>query len=143
MRTLSLSALSCLLLAGIPLVALAEDSSTTNAPSARAAAATRNRIPFQATVAHVDTNAMTFSIGGTNGTRVVRLDGESRMLKAGKPAVLSDVTAGDFARGLLKKNDRGEEILLQGTFGRPPGGAAKPKARPNTPPPTGPRLLPQ
>jgi hypothetical protein len=58
---------------------------------------------------------------------VVQLDGESRLIKEAKPVTLADVVTNDYARGLLKKNDRGEEVLLHGTFG------PKPAPKPRTP----------
>jgi hypothetical protein len=58
---------------------------------------------------------------------VIQLDGESRLIKAAKPITLVDVVTNDYARGLLKKNERGEDVLIHGTFG------PKPAPRPKTP----------
>lgn len=64
--------------------------------------------------------------GAKDQERVLHLDGESRLIKGGKPAPLSEVVAADYVRGLVRKNDRGEEVLVHGTFGPKP--APKPKA---------------
>lgn len=95
----------------------------------------RNRLPFQGTVKAVDSTAKTLTLVGVRDQdRVIQLDGESRLIKAAKPIILSEVVTNDFARGLLKKNDRGEEVLVHGTFGPKP--APKPKAPVRTNRPT-------
>lgn len=91
-------------------------------------------LPFQGPVKSTDTNAMTVTLTGAQNTeRVLRLDGESRLIKAGKPAVLADLAPGDFARGVVRKNDRGEDVIAHGTFGPRPTPRPKPAARPQAP----------
>lgn len=98
--------------------------------------AARNRLPFQGTVKSVDSTAKTVTlVGARDQDRVIQLDGESRLIKAAKPATLAEVVTNDFVQGLLKKNDRGEDVLVHGTFGpkppprlRTPGRTNKPSA---------------
>lgn len=91
-------------------------------------------LPFQGPVKSTDTNGMTVTLTGAQNTeRVLRLDGESRLIKAGKPAVLADLAPGDFARGVVRKNDRGEDVIAHGTFGPRPTPRPKPAARPQAP----------
>ncbi len=88
----------------------------------------RNQLPFQGAVKSVDGTAKTVTlVGPRDQDRVIHLDGESRLIKAAKPVTVADVVTNDYARGLLKKNDRGEEVLIHGTFG------PKPAPRPKTP----------
>lgn len=98
----------------------------------------RNRLPFQGAVKAVDTTAKTITLAGPRDQdRVLQLDGETRLIKAAKPATLAEVQTNDFARGLLKKNERGEEVLVHGTFGPKP--APKPKTPVRQTKPAGPR----
>ncbi len=108
----------------------------------------RSRLPFQGTVKSIDTLSMTLTLtGAKDQERVLHLDGESRLIKGGKPSPLSEIVAADYVRGLVRKNDRGEEVLAHGTFGPKP--APKPKvkapARPKpatVPAPTAPQANP-
>jgi hypothetical protein len=88
----------------------------------------RGQSPFQGSVKSVDGTAKTVTlVGPRDQDRVIQLDGESRLIKAAKPITLADVVTNDYARGLLKKNERGEDVLIHGTFG------PKPAPRPKTP----------
>lgn len=94
----------------------------------------RNRLPFQGAVKSVDATAKTLTlVGPRDQDRVIQLDGESRLIKAAKPVTLADVVTNDYARGLLKKNDRGEEVLIHGTFGPKPAPKPRTTVRTNKP----------
>jgi|LauGreDrversion4_2_1035121.scaffolds.fasta_scaffold09143_4 hypothetical protein len=89
----------------------------------------RNRLPFQGSIKSVDATAMTVTLAGPKDQdRLLRMDGESRLIKTGKPAPLAEIVPGDYARGLLKRNDRGEEVVVHSTFGPKP--TPKPKSAP-------------
>lgn len=89
----------------------------------------RNRLPFQGAVKSVDATAMTVTLAGPKDQdRILRMDGETRLIKAGKPATLAEVAPADYARGLVKRNDQGEDIMIHVTFGPKP--TPKPKATP-------------
>ncbi len=93
----------------------------------------RSRLPFQGTVKSIDSTAMTLTLtGAKDQERVLHLDGESRLIKGGKPTPLSEVVAADYVRGLVRRNDRGEEVLVHGTFGPKPAPKPKAPARPKT-----------
>ncbi len=118
-----------------PRPALPPGAVATAAGTNAAAQPTRTRLPFQGTVKSVNSTAMILTLTGTNDQeRVLHLDGESRLIKSGKPAPLAEVVAADYVRGLLRKNDRGEEVVVHGTFGPKPTPKAKGKtsARPRT-----------
>lgn len=97
----------------------------------------RNQLPFQGTVKSVDGTAKTLTlVGPRDQDRVIQLDGQSRLIKAAKPVTLADVVTNDYARGLLKRNDRGEDVLIHGTFGPKPAPRPKTPVRTNKPIPT-------
>lgn len=97
----------------------------------------KSRLPFQGTVKSTDATAMTVTLtGAKDQDRIVHMDGESRLIKGGKPATIADVVAADYARGLLKRNDRGEEVIVHATFGPKPTPKPKTTAKPKNPAPT-------
>lgn len=107
-------------------------AASTNAPLAAVGINVTNRpakdrLPFQGSVKSVDATAMTVTLAGPRDQdRILRMDGETRLIKAGKPATLADVAPADYARGLVKRNNQGEDILVHVTFGPKP----TPKPRP-------------
>lgn len=126
----------------------------TNAPLAAAGTnltnrPAKNRLPFQGSVKSVDPTAMTVTLAGPKDQdRILRMDGETRLIKAGKPATLGEVAPADYARGLVKRNDQGEDVMVHVTFGPKPTPKPKatPKPRPAAPgaatPPAGSRPSP-
>jgi hypothetical protein len=144
------STLFCSLAAGLCVATALAQAPSTNAPRPRPAppagtpatnagtnAVTqpaRNRLPFQGTVKSIDATAKTLTlVGARDQDRVIQLDGESRLIKEAKPVTLAEVVANDYARGLLKKNDRGEDVLVHGTFGPKPAPRPKSPVRTNKP----------
>lgn len=144
------SALFTSLVAGLSLATALAQAPSTNAPRPRpappagsvptsagtnaVARAARNRLPFQGMVKSVDSTAKTLTlVGAREQDRVIQLDGESRLIKAAKPATLAEVVTNDYAQGLLKKNDRGEEVLVHGTFGPKPPPRPRSLVRTNKP----------
>jgi hypothetical protein len=94
--------------------------------------------PFRGTVDSVDSSAKTITLDGKKSERVLHVTDDSLLEKDGKPAKLDEIASGDYAKGLLSKQDGSREILVKATFGPKPDkkgdkkAAAKSKA-PTTP----------
>ncbi len=104
-------------------VARAEvDKKSTNAPAKSAAAPVAKDgqpYPFRGTVASTDQKAKTVTLSGKEHPRVLHIASSSLLDKAGKPATLADVAAGDYAHGRVEKRD-GNEFIVKGSFGPKP-----------------------
>jgi hypothetical protein len=75
--------------------------------------------PFHGTVASTDKKAMTVTLEGKEHSRVIYLNAESHLEKAGKPATLGDLVAGDYLHGRVEKK-AGQEYLLKAAAGVKP-----------------------
>ena len=62
------------------------------------------RTPFKGQVSAVDTAAMTLAVGSLT----LNVTSETILTKAGKPAILSDISVGETVRGSYKKDDAGK-----------------------------------
>lgn len=86
--------------------------------------ATRSNVPFRGHVGSVDASAGTVTLSGKKKDRVLHVNDESLLERAGKPAAIGDIRPGDFARGLIVRETDGKEVLLKATFGDAPGDSA-------------------
>ena len=75
--------------------------------------------PFHGTVASTDKKAVSVTLEGKEHSRVIFLNAESHIEKAGKPATLGDLVAGDYLHGRVEKKN-GQEYLLKATAGVKP-----------------------
>lgn len=124
-RTLWLSSVLATALAVMPSVYAAESSGkapekASAQPKENSASenskAKREWYPFSGTVASMDNQAKTISLKKKEGERVVKMDSKSKIEVHGKPAVLSDVKAGDYAHGTLHKDAAGNEVIQSAKF---------------------------
>jgi hypothetical protein len=84
---------------------------TTNAPVKKARK--HDRLVFNGKLASVDTNAMTLTVG----TRTFEITSDTKIVKDGKPATLSDGVVGGMAAGSYKKAEGGKLDALTVRFG--------------------------
>jgi hypothetical protein len=105
-------------LVAVPAITRADDTST-NAPAA-AAPAKKHGMPFHGKIAAVDTSAMSITVG----EMTIGVTSETKIMKNGQPAMLSDLTVGDMAGGYYKKDDAGKMTATTIRIGR----AKKPKS---------------
>jgi len=85
-----------------PMLSRAAETST-NTPPAHAAPAKPKKhetAPFRGSVSAVDAKAMTLTVGN----RTFEVTSETKITKDGKPAILSDIAAGDKVGGAYKKD---------------------------------------
>ena len=59
------------------------------------------------------------TLSGKEHPRVLHIASSSLLDKAGKPATLGDVAAGDYAHGRVEKRD-GNEFIVKASFGPKP-----------------------
>jgi hypothetical protein len=88
-------------LVAVPAITRADDTST-NAPAA--APVKKHGAPFHGKIAAVDTAAMSITVG----EMTIDVTSETKIMKNGQPATLSDLTVGDMAGGYYKKDDAGK-----------------------------------
>ena len=79
-----------------------------------------------------DPAARTVSLVGRNSSRLVHLDGSSKLSRDGKDIALADVHTGDYLKGLVLKSD-GQETVIKASVGdKPepkPRGSRTPRAK--------------
>ena len=122
-KLMTISKIACLALvaatlAAAPTLCRAEDS--TNAPAATTPAPKKHGQPFHGNVASVDAAAMTFTVGNTT----ISVSSTTKIVKDGKPAVFSDITAGEAVSGFIKKDDQGKATAASVRIGQPKHAAA-------------------
>lgn len=78
----------------------------------KAGAAKRETYPFRGVVASVDATARTVTLEGKGSRRVIAILPDTRLIRAGNPATLEDVKAGEKVGGTLKKSGEGREVAL-------------------------------
>jgi hypothetical protein len=88
-------------LVAVPAISRADDM--TNAPSS-SVPAKKHGAPFHGKISAVDTSAMTITVG----EMTIEATSETKIMKNGQPATLSDLTVGDMASGYYKKDDAGK-----------------------------------
>lgn len=113
----------------VPALSRAQDTANPPAaaqtPPAKKHAATASRsLPFHGTLAAVDTNAMTLTVG----KRTFNMTSQTKITKDGKPAVLADGVVGEKVRGAYKKNADGKLDAVTIRFGNPAGNQQKKSA---------------
>lgn len=86
--------------------------------------------PFTGKITEVDKTAKTFTLAGKEKPRVFQISSETKLTKAGKPAILDDAVVGEEAGGLAKRSESGKDEAISVRFGpKPEGKAAKKKAK--------------
>jgi hypothetical protein len=129
-RFLGLVLLATALSSGISLKAAPDTNAIPTKPTAPATAPKKAEksekkakegapYPFHGTVASTDKKAVTVTLEGKEHSRVIHLNAESHIEKAGKPATLADLVAGDYLHGRVEKKN-GQEYLLKATAGVKP-----------------------
>jgi hypothetical protein len=109
-----------------PVLSHAQDKST-NPPAAPAqtepAKPKKHEVlPFRGTVSAVDTKAMTLTVA----RRTFEVTSETKITKDGKPAILSDIAAGDKVSGAYKRTDDGKLAATTINVGKKSGDEPKP-----------------
>jgi hypothetical protein len=82
--------------------------------------ASSHAYPFRGTVDSVDATAKTITLDGKKSERVLHVTDDTVLEKDGKPAKIDEIASGDYARGLLSKQEGAREILVKATFGPKP-----------------------
>ncbi len=82
--------------------------------------ASSHAYPFRGTVDSVDASAKTITLDGKKSERVLHVTDDTVLEKDGKPAKIDEIASGDYARGLLSKQEGAREILVKATFGPKP-----------------------
>ena len=95
----------------------------------------RETYPFRGVVASVDATARTVTLEGKGSRRVIAVLPDTRLVRAGIPATLEDVKAGEKVGGTLRKSGEGREVALLLRVGdkpeeTPPTGKKRAKATP-------------
>ena len=96
----------------------------TTSKSVAATAENARSYPFRGTVGTTDPAARTVSLAGKNASRLVHLDGSSKLSRDGKDIALADVHTGDYLKGLILKSE-GQETVIKASVGEKP--EAKPR----------------
>ena len=84
----------------------ATTASPATSPSPAAKVATRP-MPFLGKVSAVDQSAKTFTIGGKQGSRVIKVTENTTITKAGAPATVTDIVQNEQVRGTCLKQADG------------------------------------
>ena len=127
---ITLAGILAALVMGVPVRASADDS-TTNKP----APPVRARPPmFRGTLDAVDSTAKTITVANkTQPKRTFEITADTKFMKDGKPAILSDGVVGDPVSGSYTNSADGKTMIAKMiTFGKPA------PARKVTPPPPAP-----
>lgn len=130
---LALMSLTVAVFVALPAALRAEDKPAKPvAPTAPALPPKISHQPFHGKVVAVDTAAMTLTVGNI----VLNITADTKLTKGGQPATLSEITPGETAGGLAKKDDAGKlnamVIRVGGTAETPkkPKKADRPDAAP-------------
>lgn len=108
--TLGLLALGMALL---PVVSSAADMKTNTPADQMTPKPKHTAIPFRGKISAVDTKAMTLTVGN----RTFEITSETKILKDGQPATLSEGAVGEQVRGTYKKTEDGKLEALSVQFG--------------------------
>ena len=112
-----------------PVVGMAQDKP--KAPAAgstpdKPATANARPAPFRGTVAAVDKNAKTVTVG----ERTFHISSETRLMKGNQPATVADINVGDAISGNFIKGDDGTLTAKMIRFGPRPSQAEKKETMP-------------
>ncbi|MDR3459687.1 MAG: hypothetical protein P4N60_19840 [Verrucomicrobiae bacterium] len=102
-------------LVAVPAASRADDSPTkTDKPAATTPAPKKKaRTSFHGSVTAVDTAAMSLTVG----TNLFYVTSETKIIKADKPATLSEITVGETAKGTYKVDEAGKQNAVTITAG--------------------------
>jgi hypothetical protein len=105
-KQIALFALVAAALIAAPVSIRAEDKPAKKAEAAESTTPKpkNSRLPFTGKITAVDTTASTVTVG----ERVFNVTSETKVLKDGKPATLSELTVGEPVRGSYKKDEAGK-----------------------------------
>jgi hypothetical protein len=133
LRWLVLTALATAFLAAPSAVPAADPD--TQPPAAAPQQPKANRpYPFNGRISAVDKINKTITVGQTEKKRVFQITSETRMVKAGKPAILDDAVVGEEVGGLYRKTDDGKLEAVSLRFGpKPESAASRPKPKSKSP----------
>ena len=107
----------------------APDATASASPAASMAPAKRG-IPYHGKVASVDSAAKTFTITTKKGeSRVFKMTEETKYMKAGRPATMTEVVADQEVRGQYLKGDGGSMTAKSVMLGLKPKKEGGKKAR--------------
>lgn len=93
-----------------------------------------DRLPFRGTIKSTDAVAMTITLGSQQRDRVFHLTSESRITKAGEPAVFGDIKPGEEVGGQYRRRGNGEMEVLSLRVGPRPEAAPSAKKKTATRP---------
>jgi hypothetical protein len=86
----------------------AASTAGSTATTEKAATKKMNRaVPFRGKIASVDATAKTFSLAGKDSTRVIKITDQTRIMKQGAEATMSDLSADAEVRGSYWKKEDG------------------------------------
>lgn len=123
-----------------PPAARAQQAAATPKPTAATAPrnkgqATSSRYPFRGKIAAVDARAGTFTLEGKTAQRVIAVTSETKIMKNGALAKLSDAAVGEDSGGMVQRGADGKLTALSVRFGAKPekmtkksGAASSPSA---------------
>lgn len=128
---ITLAALLGAMAVGLPLQVSADDSTTNKATTTPAAPAKhRNMTTFRGKLDAVDVTAKTITVENkTQPKRTFEITPDTKIMKDGKPATLSDGVVGEDVGGSYT-NSSGKMIAKTVYFGKPTGAPKKPAAPP-------------
>jgi hypothetical protein len=118
---LTLATILAALVVGVPLVATAQDKAApTNA--APVAPAKPHAIPFHGKLGSVDKVNKTITLDDKN-KRTLEVISTTKIMKAGKPALLDDAVVGEDVAGQYMKSEDGKLVAKSLRFGPKPEAA--------------------
>lgn len=117
------AAVLALALAGLTLQARADEPK----PDKPAPKHSQRPLPFGGTLSAVDKTAMTITVKKKEAEQTFEITSTTHIMKAGKPAILSDGVVGEPVGGQYRKTDDGKLEALSVRFGTKPEAAAKKK----------------
>lgn len=103
-------------LSGLPLQVLAQSTNKPAAKSGTEIKQGKKAHPFHGKLVAVDKMAKTITVGKST----YQITSETKIMKAGKPATLSDGVVGEEVSGYLKPDEAGKLVASSLTFGPKP-----------------------
>lgn len=101
----------------------AKDNTSSASDQSSAPKPKHKTVPFHGKISAVDTSAMTLKVGN----RTFQITSQTKILKDGNPATLSDAVVGESVRGVYEKTESGNLEAVTIHFG------AKTMEKPKTP----------
>jgi len=99
------------LVASVPVLHAADNSSSSVASPAPASVKPAKQMPFYGTVKAVDTSARTLTLAGKEKDRLFHLNEATKIHDGGEPRTLEDVKIGRRVGGLAKANSEGQWVI--------------------------------